>query len=56
MSQKTCLYCYVYAATEYGTGVRAQEIPVLTVMLLLQAFQDFLATWGSYVSGIEENR
>ena len=25
MSQKTCLYCFVYAATEYGTGVRAQE-------------------------------
>ena len=25
MSQKTCLYCFLYAATEYGTGVRVQE-------------------------------
>ena len=46
MSQKTCLYLYVYAATEYGTGVRAQGLPALTVMSLLHSFQDFPATWG----------
>ena len=58
MSQKTCLYCYVYAATEYGTGVRAQGLFCAHSNVITASLPRLPGYMGgrSYVSGIKENR